>query len=135
MDISIITDTYQPSIDGNGNYIDKIPIIDSKGILCSCASRKDKIYNSVNKFSQHIKCKKHKEWLDALNKNKANHYIELEKCKEIVKSQQQILTQYEIKMQQKDLTIQYLTNQLTKHEKNNIIDTDVDLLDLNSILD
>ena len=38
-------------------------------------------------------------------------------------------------MQQKDLTIQYLTNQLTKHEKNNIIDTDVDLLDLNSILD
>ena len=55
--------------------------------------------------------------------------------KEIVKSQQQILTQYEIKMQQKDLTIQYLTNQLTKHEKNNIIDTDVDLLDLNSILD
>ena len=89
----------------------------------------------MNKFSQHIKCKKHKEWLDALNKNKANHYIELEKCKEIVKSQQQILTQYEIKMQQKDLTIQYLTNQLTKHEKNNIIDTDVDLLDLNSILD
>ena len=109
-------DTYTPSVDDNGNFIDKIPIITSCGLLCNCGSRKDKIYNSINKFSQHIKCKKHKEWIESLNHNKPNMYADLEKTKAINKSLQQMLTQYEIKItqyettiQQKDATIHYLT--------------------------
>ena len=35
MDLATIPETYSPSIDANGNYIDKIPPF-KKGIKCVC---------------------------------------------------------------------------------------------------
>ena len=42
-DITLTPDTYIPSVDNRGNYIDNIPII-KNGIICLCGARKDKVY-------------------------------------------------------------------------------------------
>jgi len=127
MDVSLTPDLYTPSVDGNGNYIDNVPVI-RHGIICSCGSRADKTYDSTTKFATHIKTKKHKKWLLMLNQNKANHYVEMLQNKELVNEQRQIITRLENQIQSKILTIDYLTEQLTK--KNNLVEC-VDLLDLN----
>ena len=40
MDVQLIPDVYVPSVDTNGNYIDKIPIM-KEGLFCQCGARKD----------------------------------------------------------------------------------------------
>jgi len=128
MDITITSDTYTPSVDQNGNYIDNIPII-RNGLFCPCGSRKDKTYENTNKFANHIKSKYHQKWIIMLNQNKANYYVEMLKNKEIVEDQRKIITRQEIQLHKKTLTIDYLTEQLT----NKTIQQScmVDLLDIN----
>ena len=113
MDINLTPDTYTPSVNNKGQYIDAIPII-KHGMYCLCGSRKDKIYTNTTKFCAHIKTKKHQKWLELLNYNKANFYVELLKSRETVNNQQKIIKQIENDLQKKILTIDYLTEQLTK---------------------
>jgi len=127
MEISLTPDTYQPIVNNAGEYIDKIPVI-KKGLYCVCGSRKEKIYENENKFSAHIKTKKHKKWLEILNENKANYYVEMIKIKEIVEEQKKIIGRLEVQIQQKELTIHYLTQQLVSVKNRN--DEVGDLLDL-----
>jgi predicted RNase H-like nuclease (RuvC/YqgF family) len=65
-----------------------------------------------------------------LNQNKANYYVDMLKNKEIVESQQKIITQLEQQLQRKTLTIDYLTEQLTRQitQQNT---PSFDLLDIN----
>jgi predicted RNase H-like nuclease (RuvC/YqgF family) len=126
MDITLTPDTYMPSVDNNGNYVDSVPLI-KHGLFCPCGSRKDKTYENASKFSAHIKSKFHQKWLANLNQNKANYYVEMLKNKEIVESQQKIISQLENQIQKKTLTIDYLTEQLT----NRVNQTSIDLLDIN----
>ena len=128
MDISTTPDMYTPSVDNNGNYVDNIPMI-KHGLFCPCGSRKDKIYENVSKFSAHTKTKIHQKWLLNLNDNKANYYVELLKYKEITENQQKIITRFEQQLQQKSLTIDYLTEQLVRN-KNIPQNTNTDLLNL-----
>jgi hypothetical protein len=128
MEITITPDTYTPSVDNNGNYIDNIPII-KNGLFCPCGSRKDKTYENTTKFATHIKSKSHQKWLTILNQNKANYYVEMLKNKELVENQQKIIIQLENQLKNKTLTIDYLTNQLTINTRQ-IVST-VDLLDIN----
>ena len=53
MELVVESDVYSPSIDENGNYIDKIPSFSliKKGLLCPCGSRKDKTYENATKFA------------------------------------------------------------------------------------
>lgn len=127
MEISLTPDTYQPIVNNAGEYIDKIPLI-KKGLYCVCGSRKEKIYENENKFSARIKTKKHKKWLEMLNENKANYYVEMIKIKEIVEEQKKIIGRLEVQIQQKELTIHYLTQQLVSIKNRN--DEVGDLLDL-----
>jgi hypothetical protein len=113
MEITITPDTYTPSVDNAGNYIDNIPII-KNGIFCPCGSRKDKTYENTTKFATHIKSKSHQKWLDILNQNKANYYVEMIRNKEIVENQQTIIAQLNTQIVNKTLTIDYLTEQLTR---------------------
>jgi hypothetical protein len=129
MDITLTPDTYIPSVDENGNYIDKIPKI-KNGLYCSCGARKDKVYETLTKFSTHTKSKIHQKWISNLNNNKANYYVELIKSKELVEQQQKILIKLETQLQTKSLTIDYLTNLL--ESKNNINNRSVNLLDLDN---
>jgi hypothetical protein len=128
MDITTTPDMYTPSVDNNGNYVDHIPVI-KHGLFCPCGSRKDKIYENASKFSSHIKTKIHQKWLVILNDNKANYYMESLKYKEITENQQKIITRFEQQLQQKSLTIDYLTEQLVRN-KNIPQNTNTDLLNL-----
>ena len=128
MDITITPDTYTPSVNSEGNYIDSIPIIKT-GLYCPCGSRKDKTYENVSKFATHIKTKTHQKWLANLNQNKANYYVEMLTNKELVENQKKIISQLENQLYKKTLTIDYLTEQLTTKTKQQ--KCDIDLLDFN----
>jgi len=130
MDLNLIPDMYQPGIDNNGNYIDEKPYI-RHGIMCPCGSRKDKVYNDNSKFTTHMKTKVHQKWLESLNNNKANFYVELLKTKEVNKNQQQIITRLENEIANRNNTIDYLTKQLLIKESENQTTIEVDLLDIN----
>jgi len=113
MDLTVTPDTYTPSVNSNGDYIDNIPQM-KHGIYCLCGSRKDKTYENHASFAIHIKSKTHQKWLMMLNQNKANHYVEMVKYRELVENQRKIITQLENQLSKKNLTIDYLTAQLTR---------------------
>lgn len=121
MELSIEPDLYQPSINEQGNYVDRImPSMFSKsktGIYCPCSSQKDKTYDTRSKFSSHVKTKTHQKWLENLNSNKANFYIENEKLKETIANQRLIIGKMEKDLKTKLLTIDYLTQQLNDLNK------------------
>lgn len=128
MDITTTPDIYSPGIDEAGNYIDHIPIIHN-GLLCLCGTRKDKRYETTTKFAAHIKSKTHQKWLQSLNNNKANYYVETLKNEELIENQRIIIKQLENTLSKKNLTIDYLTEQLVS--RNIQPDNSVNLLDLN----
>ena len=126
--ITLTPDTYTPSVNDSGVYVDNIPFI-KHGLYCPCGSRKDKMYETTSKFATHIKTKKHQQWLLNLNQNKANYYVEMLKNKELVENQQRIIARLENQLHIKTQTIDYLTEQLT--QKINTQTQCVDLLELN----
>jgi hypothetical protein len=115
MELVTEPDLYSPSIDDKGNYVDKIPSFAriKKGLSCPCGARKDKVYETYSVFSGHIKTKNHQKWLENLNLNKANYYIENEQLKETLQNQRIIIAKMEKEIIIKSKTIDYLTNQLT----------------------
>ena len=114
MDIQLIPDVYVPSVDTNGNYIDKIPIM-KQGLFCQCGARKDKVYETTAKFCSHITTKSHQAWLLMLNQNKSNFYGELLQHKELVDNQRKIIQKMEYELNEKARTIDYLHKQLTSN--------------------
>ena len=131
MELVIEPDVYSPNIDDNGNYIDKIPSFNiiKNGIYCSCGTRKDKIYKSNSVFSQHTKTKMHQKWLSDLNTNRANYYVENEKLREVIQNQKYIIAKLEKDVNNKSMTIDYLTQQINNYSKitsiGNLLDMDV----------
>jgi len=118
MELVTEPDTYMPSMDNSGNYIDNIPPI-KHGIRCPCGSRKDKSYDSHSLFAGHIKTKTHQKWLSNINLNKANYYIENENLKNTLQNQRIIIAQMDKEIQNKNLTIDYLTQQLISKNDSN----------------
>jgi hypothetical protein len=111
-----------------GQYIDKIPSHPEGGIRCPCGSRKDKTYNNYSAFYTHCKSLHHQKWLAHLNDNRANYYIENEKLKGIVENQKLIIAQMDRDLRNKNMTIDYLTQQLVSQQKTsataNLLDMD-----------
>ena len=116
MELVVEPDIYSPSINDNGLYFDKVPPFNyiKKGLMCPCGSRKDKLYESHSVFVSHTKTKTHQKWLEMLNLNKANFYVELEKSKEVISNQRLIIAKLENDVNNKIMTIDYLTQQLHK---------------------
>ena len=114
-------DVYCPSVNDYGNYIDRIPSfhIIKKGVLCPCGSRKDKVYETHSIFSAHTKTKVHQKWLESLNMNKANYYVENETLKNTIYSQRLIIAKLERDLNNRIMTIDYLTQQLNKNINTN----------------
>jgi len=125
MDLQLEPELYAPNIDNTGVFVDHIPYIGA-GIRCPCCSRKDKVYTTRAQFASHIKTKAHVKWLQQVNDNKANLFIENVRLQDLVKQQQQIIAKLENDLQNKLLTIDYLTKMLTQQNQKT-----VDLLDLN----
>lgn len=117
MEITLEAEIYSPVVNEQGIYIDKIPPIVLHGIRCPCSNRKDKIYSTKQTFTSHIKTKSHIKWIEDLNNNRANFFVENVKLNELVKNQQQIISKMETELKNKSLTIDYLTQILTKQEK------------------
>jgi len=118
-EITLTPDTYIPSVDNRGNYIDNIPII-KNGIICLCGARKDKVYENNNKFSIHIKSQKHQNWLIMLNQNKANYYLENIKNKELIDNQKKIIANLENNLKHKDIVINSLIEKIKIKESNQV---------------
>jgi hypothetical protein len=128
MELVVEPDFYSPSTDEAGNYIDRIPSFNiiKKGVYCPCGSRKDKLYESNISFTAHIKSKIHQKWLLNLNSNKINYYIENLKLQETIQNQRLIIAKLDKDTQNKSMTIDYLTTQLTNQlNKNDRIVTDL----------
>jgi len=123
-------DIYCPSVNDYGNYIDRIPSfhIMKKGVLCPCGARKDKVYETHTAFSAHTKTKIHQNWLEGLNMNKANYYVENETLKNTIYNQRLMIAKLERDLNNRVMTIDYLTQQLNKNINVNNTDS-VNLLD------
>ena len=123
MELVIEPDIYTPSIDDNGNYVDKIPSFNiiKKGLSCPCGARKYKIYETHSLFSTHTKTKMHQKWLNNLNLNKANYYVENEKLKEILQNQRLIIAKLEKEISTKNTTIRVLTESIDNLEKKHLL--------------
>ena len=134
MELVVEPDIYSPSIDDKGAYIDKVPPFNyiKKGLVCPCGTRKDKVYESHSVFVTHTKTKAHQKWIESLNLNRSNFYVELEKSKELISSQRLIIAKLEKDVNNKIMTIDYLTQQLHKtlSTSNENANTSINLLDL-----
>jgi hypothetical protein len=115
MDLIVEPDIYSPSIDEAGNYIDKIPSFSNlkNGLRCPCGS--NKAYPTYSSFSAHCKTIKHQKWITDLNLNKSNFYIENVELKDTISNQRLIIARLEKDLNNKSLTIDYLTQQLQKY--------------------
>lgn len=124
-------DVYCPSVNEYGNYIDRTPSfhIMKKGVLCPCGSRKDKVYETHTVFSAHIKTKIHQKWLESLNLNKANYYVENENLKNTIYNQRLIIAKLERDLNNRTMTIDYLTQQLNKNTNTNDGNNNLNLLE------
>jgi hypothetical protein len=120
MDIALTPDTYTPSVDNSGNYIDNVPII-LHGLYCPCGTRKDKIYSTTGKFASHTKTKKHQHWLITINQNKTNYYVDLIEHKQTLENQQKIIQRLENELLIKNRAIDTLNEQLLTHKTSDSI--------------
>ena len=135
MELVVEPDIYAPSIDDKGLYIDKVPPFNfiKKGLVCPCGTRKYKVYEGHSVFVSHTKTKAHQKWIESLNLNRSNFYVELEKSKEVISSQRLIIAKLEKEVNNKNMTIDYLTQQLHKTliSTNANTNTTINLLDFN----
>lgn len=128
MDVAVTPDTYSPSVNERGDYVDYVPSI-IHGIYCPCNSRKGQVYSTKTKFKIHCKSKAHQKWLHEMNLNRKNHFIELIHAKELVENQKMIINQMEDKISKQSRTIDYLTEELLKYKNTaNTYNQSVDLL-------
>jgi hypothetical protein len=125
-------DIYSPNMDDNGKYVDKTPSFKSNtlpnGLRCPCGTRKDKVYTSAALFSAHCKSKTHEKWIHDLNANKSNLFTENQSLREIVHAQKIMIGKMELELSSKNITINYLTQELTKIMKGDRVPTANDML-------
>lgn len=123
MEIATEPEIYCPILDNTGNYSDKIPTSIGNGsyaIRCPCSIRKDRAYNSYSSFSTHIKTKTHQKWIETMNQNKQNHYIENVRLQDIVNNQKLIIAKLEKEIQTKIFTIDFLSQQISQLVNGNV---------------
>ena len=142
MDLILTPDIYEPSINEHGDFIDKIPswsCLKGKGIMCACGSRKNKVYETSSLFTSHIRSQTHKKWIEGLNANKVNLYMENVQMKKIIQELRHILSHYEketarlkqqytIDISNKEQVIQSLTSLIGESSNDNIQRQSVDFM-------
>jgi hypothetical protein len=88
MELTIQPTIYEPSLDSNNNYVDKVPsqLLLTNGIRCACNPRGTLFTNRQN-INHHFKSLCHQSWIENQNRNKQNHLTELFELRELVKQQ------------------------------------------------
>jgi len=131
MDITVEPEIYCPVIDEKGNYTDSCPPYITYGIICPCGARSDWVYNSKQKFKQHILGVKHKKWIAQMNNNKLNFYETNIKLEQTVRSQVEIIARLEKENERLKLVNTYIESKLFKIENKNNTSESINLLDIN----
>lgn len=72
------------------------------------------MYLSGPLFAAHCKTKTHEKWIQDLNTNKSNFFTENQKLREVVHAQKIMIGKLELEVSSKNMTIGYLTHELTK---------------------
>ena len=125
MELTVESDTYAPTLSDTGKYVDCMPRFGANisGYYCPCGARKEKIYTSASIMSAHMKTKTHQKWIEILNLNRTNQFVENIKLQETINSQRLIIAKLEkantakdMALLDKDRTISYLTKQLSYRE-------------------
>jgi hypothetical protein len=131
MELALQSEMYTPSVDEQGNYVDNVYLcrITKEGIRCPCGARKSKSYGTTAIFTVHTKTQTHQNWLGALNRNKANYYVENERLKETVATQRLIIARLEKDVTTKILTIDYITRQIEMTNSNDVAVTNLLVFD------
>ena len=118
MELVTEPDVYSPNTDDNGNYVDKVPSFNSNalsnGLRCPCGTRKDKVYTSGPLFAAHCKSKTHEKWVQDLNTNKLNFFVENQSLRQIIHAQKIMIGKMDLELSNKAMTVNYLTQELTK---------------------
>jgi len=127
MNIDLRPETYQPSMNEDGGYIDSMPNFKNitNGVICPC-STSEKVFLSRISFSTHMKSKRHTKWLSEINNNRRNYVVENANLKETVKYQRIIIANYEKE-------IRDLKQRMSKSLYD--IDNTINLLDIDEIDD
>jgi hypothetical protein len=129
MEMVLEPDMYCPILDASSNYIDKIPnlCVLKRGIQCPCGARQGKVYQSYATFLAHTKTKTHQKWLNELNSNRTNFYVENQELRATVASQRLIIANLEKDVLLKIQTIDCLTKSIvsaTSGPTANLLDFD-----------
>lgn len=112
-------DMYEPSLNDDGTYVDMLRFTwPTAGLRCNCATRKDKVYTTRGKFTQHTHTQGHRSWLKNLTNNKVNYYNRFLKSEELVKAQQKIITELSNKIAQDSVIITALTTMASRENLN-----------------
>lgn len=95
MNVALTPDTYVPGVSENGVYVDVLPSsIPVCGLKCPCF---DRYYSNRDKFVQHIKCKRHTEWMKQLNLDKHNFFKKCVELEQTVRQQRLLIAELENK--------------------------------------
>jgi DNA-directed RNA polymerase subunit RPC12/RpoP len=108
---ALTPDTYAPSVGDDGKYFDCSLSVrfnkNSPGIECGCGSRT--VFKNKQAVTQHWKRPIHKRWLKALDNESKNHFIELQKAKELITNQQFLIAQRDKRIMELERTISTIT--------------------------
>lgn len=122
-DLATVAELYVPTMNDSGNYVDGIIPKINCGLRCSCGSKT--VFETRTSFKTHSNTQIHKNWIESLNTNRANYYVETLKQKEIIENQRMIIQQQSKKIQiknyviqEKEQTINYFRSQLNKDVDN-----------------
>lgn len=130
--LAIDSDIYEPSMNEDGMYVDNVRGIKFKnGLRCPCSggnAHELHVFASSSNFRIHCASQKHQKWLQDLNANKSNHYVQNIRLEETVNAQKLIIARMERELNEKTRTIDYLSRQLmlrdTKTIEDNLLDMD-----------
>lgn len=109
-DLALQSELYSPSINDNGEYIDKLPPKSHflLGMRCPCGARSGHVYSAASNFQTHMQSVAHKRWLTALNQNRHNHLRDKVELEALVKEQRCIIARLETQVQQQNTRISNL---------------------------
>jgi hypothetical protein len=133
MELTIKPKIYKPIITPEGNYCDTIPTVsdfeECNGVSCMCGSKS--IFLSPVSFKAHIKTQKHIKWINHLNANKLNYFVENEALREENQNQKIIIARLERTIQSYGQSIINLTEQNRQQNQQMVnVMSNISLIDL-----
>lgn len=96
----------------------------TKGVICPCTT--GRTFHKKGSFHTHQKCKRHICWIQHLNDNATNFYLQTIEQESVIRCQQLLLAKLDVQLKQKGTIIEYYEN---KYLYNNVVSNEeTDLL-------